>query len=124
MTSLPPCRVIDTRLANGPLGGPVISAGQERIFTVTGVCGIPATAQAISVNVTAVPTASGAFQLYPGNAFPLGVNNLGFNAGVNRAAMSIVTLDTNTGDGNVSFGVHNSAAGTVHLIVDVNGYFE
>ncbi len=51
-----PCRVADTRNPNGPLGGPYIAGGQERDFPIlASTCGIPATAQAYSLNFTAVP---------------------------------------------------------------------
>ena len=48
-----PCRVVDTRWAAGPLGGPALPANTDREFVVTGRCGIPAGAQAVSVNLTA-----------------------------------------------------------------------
>ena len=42
-----PCRVADTRNANGPFGGPTMTAGQTRSFTIpASACNIPATAQA------------------------------------------------------------------------------
>ena len=51
-----PCRVVDTEWPTGPLGGPSISAGGSRSFPVTSSgCGIPSTAQAYSLNITAVP---------------------------------------------------------------------
>ena len=54
---LPPCRVADTRNPNGPLGGPVLQAGVERDFPVQSNpnCVIPSTAEAYSLNFTAVP---------------------------------------------------------------------
>ena len=54
---LEPCRVIDTRLANGDLGGPVLSANQTRTFDVTttpGTCGIPSNAKSLTGNYTVV----------------------------------------------------------------------
>src|ERR1017187_3447823 len=48
-----PCRVVDTRNAAGPFGGPAIAAGSMRSFAISqSVCGIPGTAQAYSLNVT------------------------------------------------------------------------
>src|SRR5207247_4707454 len=57
--TLAPCRLLDTRLAPnqlppGPYGGPAVPPLSERIFSVTGRCGIPATARALALNVTAV----------------------------------------------------------------------
>jgi hypothetical protein len=117
-----PCRVIDTRNPAGPRGGPALQANAARTFTVTGVCNIPAGAKAISANVTVVAQAgSGSFTFYPGNAFPLGTNNLSFPAGANRAGASILALSTN---GTGTIGVTNFSAVNHHLILDVNGYFQ
>ena len=53
---LAPCRVLDTRNANGDLGGPFLTSGQERDFPVLeSDCNIPSTAQAYSMNFTVVP---------------------------------------------------------------------
>ncbi len=120
--TLNPCRMLDTRNANGPLGGPVLSAGQQRIFTAAGVCGVPAAAKALSVNVTVVtPSAAGLLSLYPGNAFPLGTSSINFRPGQTRANNATLTLSTN---GTGTFGVQNSAAGTTHFILDINGYYQ
>src|ERR1700733_9646305 len=50
-----PCRLVDTRNATGPLGGPSISGGSARSFTISGTCNIPSTALAYSLNLTVVP---------------------------------------------------------------------
>jgi hypothetical protein len=116
----PTARVIDTRLTNGPLGGPALSPGQTRTFTVTGTCGIPADAKSIAVNVTAVnPAAAGNLQIFPGNAFPLETSAISFPAGSTRANNGFVALATN---GAGTFGVKNGAAGTVDFVLDVVGY--
>jgi hypothetical protein len=120
--TLTPCRLIDTRNAAGPRGGPSLAANATRLFTVTGVCGVPANAKAISVNATVVAGAgSGSFSFYPGNAFPLGTNNLNFPSGANRAGASILTLAT---DGTGTIGIQNFSGVANHLILDVNGYFQ
>ena len=54
-----PCRVVDTRRADGPLGGPPIAGTGERDFPLPqGTCSIPSTAAAYSLNVTVVPHGS------------------------------------------------------------------
>src|SRR5271170_357640 len=51
-----PCRISDTRNPAGPLGGPYLAAQTSRAFPVqSSTCGLPSTAQAYSLNVTAVP---------------------------------------------------------------------
>lgn len=120
--TLAPCRVIDTRNANGPLGGPAMSASQTRTFVVTGSCGIPADAKSLVVNVTAItPQFNGNFQVFPGNAFPLGVNTLSFTAGLNQANNATLTLATN---GAGSIAVANESAGTAGFVLDVIGYYK
>jgi len=119
--SVTPCRVLDTRNAIGPRGGPSIAAVAERSFVATGVCNVPAGAVAISANVTVVsPAAAGDVIVYPnGLASPPGTSTLGFRAGQTRANNALVYLAS---DG--SFLVKNDAAGSLDLVVDVNGYFK
>ena len=54
--TVPPCRVVDTRLAVGPFGGPSLQGHASRDFAIpNGACNIPSTAAAYSLNVTVVP---------------------------------------------------------------------
>src|ERR1700730_4792020 len=54
-----PCRLVDTRGPNGPLGGPSLAAGQSRAFTLAGSCNIPSNATAGAVyNAILSPTVS------------------------------------------------------------------
>ncbi len=118
-----PCRLVDTRNPAGPTGGPALSPGATRIFPVTGgVCAIPSTATAVSVNLTVVePAAQGHLVLYPGDAAgPPATSSLNFSPGVTRANNAIVPLATNGGTLNVK----NGSAGSVHLVLDVNGYLQ
>jgi hypothetical protein len=117
-----PCRVVDTRNANGPLGGPELSAGQTRTFTVAGQCGVPADAKSVAVNVTAIaPATDGNFQIFPGDAFPLGTSSLNFSAGENLANNAVLYLATN---GAGSLGVKNGSPGAVDFLLDVVGYYK
>jgi hypothetical protein len=124
---LAPCRVIDTRETNGPLGGPVLAPGVSvRTFPVTGTCGIPATAKALSVNQTVTQAAvTGFIRVYPGDLtgalIPI-TTSVSFPAGKTRANNGILALAR---DGSGTIAVENDAVGgTVHFILDVNGYFE
>jgi hypothetical protein len=120
--AIAPCRLLDTRNAAGPLGGPSIGAGGLRSFLVTGViCNVPAGAVAISANVTAVnPAAAGDLVVYPnGLASPPTASTISLRAGRTRANNTLVYLAS---DG--SFLVKNNAAGPLDLLVDVNGYFK
>lgn len=113
-----PCRVADTRNATGPLGGPTISGGSSRDFPVqASACGIPATAQAYSLNVTAVPHgALGYLTTWPtGQTQPL-VSTLNSPTGQVVANAAIVPAGTS---GAVSVYVTDPA----DVVLDINGYF-
>jgi hypothetical protein len=116
-----PCRVADTRNVNGPLGGPAMVASQARTFKLTGSCGIPSSAVAVSANVTVIGSGGGFLSLFPGNALPLGTSTVNFGAGKTRANNAIVMLAT---DGTGTVGVLNSSNSANQLILDVNGYFQ
>jgi hypothetical protein len=118
--TLTPCRLVDTRLTNGGLGGPALVAGHDRSFTLVGPCGVPPGAKALSVNVTVTaPTAGGHLRLYPaGSPLPT-VSSLNYAAGLTRANNAIATLDA---AGRLTV-YCSQPDGTVHFILDVNGYF-
>jgi hypothetical protein len=111
-----PCRIIDTRTANA------LSANQTQTFTLTaGSCGIPVGAKSVAVNATVIdPPAAGYFEIFPGNAFPLGTSTLNFTAGITRANNATLTLAT---DGTGTIGVLNASAGAVDFVLDVVGYY-
>ncbi len=116
-----PCRVIDTRNANGPLGGPALSGGSGRTFAIANQCGIPATATSVSANVTITgPTAQGHLTFNLVGLPPPLVSTINYRAGQTRANNAILVLGT-AGDFVVSCA---QASGTVDFILDVNGYFQ
>lgn len=119
---LTPCRIVDTRNASGPSGGPALDGnGARRTFVLAGSCAVPADAKTISANVTVTqPAAAGSLTCFPGNAIPTGTTTIAFRAGQTRANNTMLYLAT---DGAGSIGVQNDASGSVHFIVDVNGYF-
>ena len=99
-----------------------LTPGQARTFTGHGVCAVPTGATAISANVTVVsPTQVGSLSIYPGNAMFLGTSSLGFKTGNTRANNAIILLAT---DGAGTLVILNQSSGTVHVILDVNGYFD
>jgi hypothetical protein len=118
--TLTPCRVLDTRLADGPLGGPSLIKETTRTFALTGTCGIPASATAVSINVTVTgPTDPGHLRVFPGgNPLPA-VSTINYSPGQTRANNAIVPL----GPGGTLDVYCGQAAGTIHFILDINGYF-
>lgn len=112
--------MIDTRKSSGPLGGPALATNGQRLFTVTGTCGIPTSAVAISVNQTVVPNGAGSLSIFPGNGVSTGTTNVSFAAGRVRANNGLLKLAT---DGSGSIGVKNNSPTTNHFILDVSGYY-
>ncbi len=115
-----PCRVLDTRAVAGPSGGPALAAGEIRTFPVATLCGIPASARAISANVSVTNAGgNGDLQVYAGGDPPPIGNSLSFRAGITRANNGIVRLGA---DGSVA--IRCLSAASADVIVDVAGFFE
>jgi hypothetical protein len=122
-----PCRLLDTRLPSnqlppGPYGGPALPPTGERVLVAAGRCGIPATAKAVSLNVTvAVASSQGHLRFFPGDATPPVASVVNFAAGQTRANNAIVKLASS---GSATFAFRNYASGNIDVVIDVNGYFE
>jgi hypothetical protein len=113
-----PCRVVDTRLAPGPFGGPSIAASAQRDFAIPqSACGIPSTAQAYSVNITVVPKAGlGYLTAWPaGQTRPL-VSTL--NSLDGRIVANAAIVPAGIGGAISTFVTDDS-----DVILDINGYF-
>ncbi len=117
-----PCRLVDTRNAIGPSGGPALSGGTLRSFALAGACGIPPSARSVAVNVAVTQSTSGGhLRIYPeGGTLPT-TAMINYSAGQTRANNTIVPLGP-TGEATVYCGQGQGT--TVHLVVDVNGYFQ
>lgn len=118
--TLTPCRVLDTRNPDGPLGGPALQANTDRTFVATGQCGVPSDAVYISANlVVTQPTDQGNLRIYPaGTLLPL-VSTINYRPGQTRANNAIVLLGVEG-----AFSVRcEQATGSAHILLDVNGYF-
>jgi len=115
---LTPCRVVDTRLPNGPLGGPPIQGGTERDFPLPqGSCGVPANASAYSLNVTVVPHGHLSYvTVWPTGESQPNVSTMNSVDGRVKANAAIVPAGQL---GSVSV----YASDTTDVILDVNGYF-
>lgn len=118
--TIAPCRLIDTRQASSPWGGPALVGGATRAIAVTGHCQLPLSAVAISVNVTVVaPAASGHLQLFAMGTPAPETSTVNYAAGQTRANQAIVALGSN----GALVAVAHQAGGTTDLVVDVTGYF-
>ena len=115
-----PCRMVDTRTANGDLGGPYLAAGVTRIFPLleASSCGVSAQVQAYSLNLTAVPRGSVMHWL---TAWASG-----------QAQPGVATLNDPTATVLANAAIVPAGAGgdiavyslqDTDLVIDVNGYF-
>jgi hypothetical protein len=116
--TLTPCRILDTR-TTAPL-----ASNAPLVISGAAACGVPATARALAANITVVgATAAGNLALYPGNYPRPSVSTLNFAAGQTRANNAILGLASDA-SGTLAATAFMLGNGTVHLIVDVDGYFQ
>jgi hypothetical protein len=116
-----PCTLLDTRRA---ADGPALRSDVRRTLSVHGACGVPTTAKTVSVKVTVLQSSGkGNLRFYPGNvpstAQPSAT--LRFQKGKARSASLTLSLATN-GAGTLAILPFVAGEGTVHMIVEVNGY--
>jgi hypothetical protein len=113
-----PCRVADTRNANGTFGGPIMAADSTRSFPIPeSECGIPSTATAYALNVTVVPTAAlNYLTLWPAGEAQPTVSTLN---SVNGQVVANAALTPAGTSGAVDVFVTNQT----HVIIDIVGYF-
>lgn len=111
------CRKLDTR------SGSPLAAFTTLTVPLTGTpCGIPSGATSVSVNLTVTQqTAQGFLTIYPADRTQPLVSNINFKVEASRANNANLLLSS---DGTGSVKVYNGSGGTVHVILDVNGYFQ
>jgi hypothetical protein len=118
--TLTPCRVVDTRGAPGPYGGPALQPNGSRSFVLPGQCDIPPTAKSVTANLTvAQPSAAGHLTAFGAGSATPPASSLNFLAGQTRANNAVLPL----GIGG-AVAVQSTSSGTVHFILDVSGWFE
>lgn len=116
---LTPCRISDTREANAPLSGPVISAGETRQLPILqSVCNLSTSANAYSLNFTAIPEDRVLQYLttWPSGQERPTVSTLNSWTG-SVAANAAILQAGSAGDISVY------ATDRSHLAIDTNGYF-
>lgn len=114
-----PCRAFDTRLPEGRNGGPSLLSGYPVEVFLAGVCGVPATASAVAVNVTLIPTGSYSGAAICAEGGPCAPSLEG-PPGTTRTSSAIVKLPP---DGSGRLLAYPWGVGG-DLIVDISGYFE
>jgi hypothetical protein len=113
-----PCRLADTRIGTGAFGGPPLDAGVTRNFPVlAGPCGIPATAQAYTFNITAVPHGPlGFVSVWGAGGGQPGASTLNAPTGAVTSNLAIVRAGAG---GAISI----MASNATDIILDITGYF-
>jgi len=118
---LTPCRIVDTRGNGAPITGGTFSANQVRTWQLTGKCGLPAGADAVSLNLTVTGTAASLFgfaSIWPAGSAQPPTSNINWNAAAQTISNAvIVPLGTS---GSVSVVSGNAGA---DMVLDINGYF-
>jgi hypothetical protein len=117
---LTPCRVVDTRGPDGPLGGPLLQAGQERDFPFPESQCIPSDINVVaySINVTALPTSGSLpyLTVWPvGNPQPFLATLVDYTGTVVSNA-AVIPAGTNG-----AIAVYPEA--NTNLVIDINGFF-
>jgi len=113
-----PCRIADTRLKDGPFGGPPINGGDYRDYVIAqSACGIPSNAAAYSLNITVVPHGYlGFLTAWPSGLTRPNISTLNSFDGRVKADAAIVAAGVN---GAVSIYLTDTA----DVILDIDGYF-
>jgi len=119
LTGLNPTRILDTRNGiGGSAGATRFAAGDDRAIMIRGVAGVPANAQSVVVNITAVePSGSGYVTAYPSGTSLPDASNLNLIRGQDRPNLSVVKIGA---DGAIRLSVSETST---HLLVDVQGYY-
>ena len=112
-TAVTPCRRIDTRSTNPPNLTPV-----PRDFQITGGCGVPTGATAVTANITTDQTTTSSYMaIWPQGGSWSGTSNLNWTAGQIVANAAVLVLGPT---GQITAGV---STGSAALILDITGYF-
>lgn len=119
-----PCRLVDT---NEPGYGPALQNNQVAVVEVFGACGVPPTARAVAMNLTfSAAGQRGQVLVFPGDLTqPPVAEYLWIEAG--RFARSLATIMPLGADGTLAILPQLKAPRlnpTVHVALDVTGYFE
>jgi len=115
-TSIPTCRVLDTRLANGTYGGPQISPVNRTVPVLAASCGLPPNATAYSLVFTVIPAVTTTLSVSPVTPLAETPRTLSFTSGGSASAtMSMLAGPTGT--------LNIVSTVPTNLTLDVVGYW-
>jgi hypothetical protein len=123
---LQPCRLVDTRGNGAPIQGGAFSANESRRWDLRGLCGLPITADVVSLNIAVTNTQAhpyGFVKVWPEGAGEPNVSTLNWSsAGETVSNAAIVPISNLFGFiGTITLKTGNAGA---DVIVDTNGYFD
>ncbi len=124
--SVTPCRIVDTRGPTGITGGPALASNTTRNFPIVNRCGVPLTAQAAVLNLTIVgPTDNGNLIVWPYLVTPPNTSAINWSTADFAIGNGVIVPVANTGGFDISvFPNMPPTPGSVHLVIDVTGYFQ
>lgn len=121
--TLPPCRVVDTRLPIGPSGGPALAANGTRTFPVAGICGVPSSAKAIAAVLAVVgPQDLGDLRVGPAGSPSPPTSAINFSPRKTRSGNGVFALGP--GGISVTCDMPPGSSGVTDFILDLEGYFQ
>lgn len=113
----PPVRILDTRVATGITAGNPVQPQQTLPLPIAGTTAVPADATAVQLNVTVVDGSTASFlTVWDDGPWP-GTSSLNWDS---PSATSNSVTTAIGADGSIRF--YNNS-GTVHLVVDITGYY-
>lgn len=121
--TITPCRLYDSRNTDGPFSG-----AQIRVIPALGAVGncasLTPAVKNLAINVTVTSASAGGFvQLYAGDIATPNTSVISFSAGQTRANNALVNIATNAA-GTIAIRSGLTTGQTVHVIVDLVGYFD
>ncbi|MET8462770.1 NosD domain-containing protein [Micromonospora zamorensis] len=118
-TPVAPTRLLDTRTAVGISTTVPIAANSEIVLPVMSINGVSASnITAVVLNVTATqPTSAGYLSVYPDGTTTPQTSSVNFVAG--ETVPNQVTVPMSNGN----LRIRNNAGGTVHVVVDLQGFY-
>jgi PKD repeat protein len=115
---LTPCRALDTREAEQ---APALQQQVTRAVQIRGNCGVPPDAKAAMMNLTVIgPTGTGYVVAFPSGIALPGASTINFAAGELAQANGTIVPLSQVLSNDLSLYGNN---GTVHVVIDVFGYF-
>jgi hypothetical protein len=109
-----PCRLVDTR------PGAPLACNADHTFVLTGSCGVPSGAKAVSANVAVdQPSSAGNLKVFPAGVIAPVASVLNYQTGSIVGNNAILRLNAS---GQVA--VRCGPSGSSDVIIDVNGYFQ